>query len=134
MSSLYLKAFNNCFEEHVLFIVELFPNNVDLRTAYNGLLSIKKINPSLIVKFWHSYIVQNYSEPIENEDYEYFLNKEYRNDVLNISQANYSDRIIDGIEKMRKPVSEMNTENKIKWIKYMKQLNQLSVLYNISKN
>jgi len=134
MSSTYLKAFNNCFEEHILFIVELFPNNTDLRSAYNGLLSIKKINPALIVKFWYSYIVTNYKEPIENEDYEYFLAKEYKDDILNVSTSNYSDKIIEGIEKMKKPVSEMNTENKIKWIRYMKQLNQLSTIYNISKN
>jgi len=134
MSSVYLKAFNNCFEEHILFIVDLFPNNTDLRSAYNGLLSIKKINPALIVKFWHSYIVGNYKEPIEKEDYEYFLSKEYKDDILNVSTSNYSDKIIEGIEKMKKPVSEMNTENKIKWIRYMKQLNQLSTIYNISKN
>ena len=134
MSSVYLKAFNNCFEEHILFIVELFPNNTDLRSAYNGLLSIKKINPALIVKFWYSYIVANYNEPIEKEDYEYFLTKEYKDDILNVSTSNYSDKIIEGIEKMKKPVSEMNTENKIKWIRYMKQLNQLSTIYNISKN
>ena len=134
MSSVYLKAFNNCFEEHILFIVDLFPNNTDLRSAYNGLLSIKKINPSLIVKFWYSYIVTNYKEPIEKEDYEYFLAKEYKDDILNVSTSNYSDKIIEGIEKMKKPVSEMNTENKIKWIRYMKQLNQLSTIYNISKN
>ena len=134
MSSVYLKAFNNCFEEHILFIVDLFPNNTDLRSAYNGLLSIKKINPALIVKFWYSYIVANYNEPIEKEDYEYFLTKEYKDDILNVSTSNYSDKIIEGIEKMKKPVSEMNTENKIKWIRYMKQLNQLSTIYNISKN
>jgi hypothetical protein len=134
MSVVYLKAFNNCFEEHILFIVNLFPNNTDLRSAYNGLISIKKINPALIVKFWYSYIVENYKEPIEKEDYEYFLTKEYKHDILNVSTSNYSDKIIEGIEKMKKPVSEMNVENKIKWIKYMKQLNQLSTIYNISKN
>ncbi len=113
MSSVYLKAFNNCFEEHILFIVNLFPNNTDLRSAYNGLLSIKKINPALIVKFWYSYIVENYKEQIENEDYEYFLAKEYKNDILFVSTSNYSQQIIEGIENMKKPVSELNTENKI---------------------
>jgi hypothetical protein len=62
------------------------------------------------------------------------LSKEYKDDILNVSTSNYSDKIIEGIEKMKKPVSEMNTENKIKWIRYMKQLNQLSTIYNISKN
>ena len=42
MSNIYGKAFNNCLEEYLLFILNLFPNSVDIRSAYNGLLNIFK--------------------------------------------------------------------------------------------
>jgi hypothetical protein len=134
MSNIYGKAFNNCLEEYLLFILNLFPNNVDIRSAYNGLLNIKKVNPTLIVKFWHSYVVAKYNDPIQKGDYEYFVNKEYSQDVLcTSSDSNVSKQIIEGIEGMRKSIINMNVSDKEKWIQYMKQLNNLSILYVNSK-
>jgi len=134
MSTLYCKAFNNCLETYLLFIFELFPNNVDIRTAYNGLLNIKKVNTTLIVKFWYSYVVAKYNDPIQQGDYDYFVHKEYAEDVLNTaSDSNISKQVIEGIEKMRKSIIDMEISDKKKWINYMKQLNDLSILYFNSK-
>lgn len=134
MSNIYGKAFNNCLEEYLLFILNLFPNSVDIRSAYNGLLNIKKVNPTLIVKFWNSYVVAKYNEPIQKGDYEYFVNKEYTQDVLSTSSdSNVSKQIIEGIENMRKSIINMNVSDKEKWIQYMKQLNNLSIFYVNSK-
>jgi hypothetical protein len=71
MSNIYAKAFNNCLEEYLLFILNLFPDNIDIRTAYNGLLNIKKVNPMLIVKFWNGYVVAKYNTPIQQNDYDF---------------------------------------------------------------
>lgn len=134
MSNIYGKAFNNCLEEYLLFILNLFPNNLDIRTAYNGLINIKKLNPTLIVKFWHSYVVAKYNEQIQKGDYDYFVNKEYTQDILSAAtDQNISQQIIQGIEGMRKSIINMNVSDKEKWIQYMKQLNNLSILYFNSK-
>jgi hypothetical protein len=134
MSNIYGKAFNNCLEEYLLFILNLFPNNLDIRSAYNGLLNIKKVNPTLIVKFWHSYVVAKYNEQIQKGDYEYFVNKEYTQDILSAATDQHiSQQIIQGIEGMRKSIINMNVSDKEKWIQYMKQLNNLSILYFNSK-
>ena len=134
MSNVYGKAFNNCLESYLLFIFELFPNNVDIRTAYNGLLNIKKVNTTLIVKFWYSYVVQKYNDPIQKGDYEYFVNKEYTQDVLDTAtDSTISKQVIEGIEKMRKSIINMEVSDKEQWIRYMKQLNDLSILYFNSK-
>ena len=135
MSNIYGKAFNNCLEEYLLFVLNLFPNNVDIRTAYNGLLNIKKVNPTLIVKFWKSYVVEKYNEPIQKGDYDYFIHKEYSQDILiTASDQNFSQKIIEGIEGMRKSIINMETSDKEKWINYMKQLNNLSIIYFNSKH
>ena len=134
MSNIYGKAFNNCLEEYLLFILNLFPNNLDIRSAYNGLLNIKKVNPMLIVKFWYSYVVAKYNEPIQKGDYEYFVHKEYTNDILTTaSDQKLSQQIIEGIEGMRKSIINMEISDKEKWVHYMKQLNNLSILYYNSK-
>lgn len=134
MSNIYGKAFNNCLEEYLLFIVALFPDNVNIRAAYNSLLNTKKMNPTLVVKFWHGYVVAKYNDPIQKGDYEYFVNKEYTQDILNTStDADITNQIIKGIENMRKYIINMETSDKEKWIQYMKQLNNLSILYYNSK-
>jgi len=117
-----------------LFIYNLFPSNVDIRAAYNGLLNIKKVNATLIVKFWYSYVVAKYNEPIQKGDYDYFVHKEYTQDVLDTStDSNTSKQVIEGIEKMRKSIINMQVGDKEKWINYMKQLNDLSIIYFNSK-
>jgi hypothetical protein len=134
MTSIYGKAFNNCLEEYLLFIVTLFPNNVDIRTAYNSLLNTKKMNPTLVVKFWYGYVVAKYNDPIQKGDYEYFVNKEYTQDIMVTStDEKITQQIIQGIENMRKYIIEMEVSDKEKWIQYMKQLNNLSILYFNSK-
>lgn len=134
MTSIYGKAFNNCLEEYLLFIVTLFPNNVDIRTAYNSLLNTKKVNPILLVKFWYNYVVAKYNEPIQKGDYDYFVNKEYAQDVMvTSSDEKITQQIIQGIENMKKYIIEMEVSDKEKWIQYMKQLNNLSILYFNSK-
>lgn len=134
MTSIYGKAFNNCLEEYLLFIVTLFPDNVNIRTAYNSLLNTKKMNPTLVVKFWYGYVVAKYDVPIQKGDYEYFVNKEYSEDVISTStDQKVTNQIIQGIENVRKYIIEMETSDKEKWIQYMKQLNNLSILYFNSK-
>ena len=134
MSNIYAKAFNNCLEEYLLFILNLFPDNIDIRTAYNGLLNIKKVNPMLIVKFWNGYVVAKYNTPIQQGDYDFFINKEYTQDILSTSSdQNISQQIIEGIEKIRQSIINMQVSDKEKWIQYMKQLNNLSILYINSK-
>ena len=134
MSNIYAKAFNNCLEEYLLFILNLFPDNIDIRTAYNGLLNIKKVNPMLIVKFWNGYVVAKYNTPIQQNDYDFFINKEYTQDILSTSSdQNISQQIIEGIEKIRQSIINMQVSDKEKWIQYMKQLNNLSILYINSK-
>ena len=135
MSNIYGKAFNNCIDEYFLFVFQLFPDNVNVRAAYNGLNNLKKANPSLFVKFWYSYIVARYNEPIQQGDYDFFIIKEYKQDLNNTTtDEKITKKILEGIEKMRKTVIDMDTENKERWIKYMKQLNDISIIYFNNKN
>ena len=50
MSSNILTAFNDHFVDFVTDIHKVFPDDVDVLTAKNSLLTIRKVNPKMIVK------------------------------------------------------------------------------------
>jgi accessory colonization factor AcfC len=125
MSKNILTAFNEHFVEFVTDIQNVFPENVDVLTAKNSLLAIRKANPKLIVKIWNSYIVGKYIKEIEAGDISFFIDKDYSADF---SVAQNSDKIIEGINRLREPVKQMTPDNQAKTIKYIQNLTKLALL------
>lgn len=126
--STILKAFNNQFEEFLEDIEILFPENNDIKTSKTGLTMLRKANPKMIVSVWYRYICSKYEEEIEKENLEYFLNKDYSTDLKMDEGA--ANKVLDGIDKIREPLRQLDAENKKKTIQYLKNLNQLSKIYN----
>ena len=126
MSKNILTAFNDHFVDFVSDIQNVFPEDADVLTAKNSLLAIRKANPKLIVKIWNSYIVGKYKTEIEAGDISFFINKDYSDDF---SVAQNSDKIMEGINRLRDPVKQMTPENQAKTIKYIQNLTKLAVLY-----
>ena len=111
-----LTAFNDHFEEFVNDIQGVFPNDSDILTAKNALLAVRKANPRMIVKIWVTFVVGKYKSEIEAGNLEFFINKDYSDDV---SSAAYSDKIMDSIDRLRSPIKQMSTENQAKVMKYI---------------
>jgi hypothetical protein len=123
-----LKAFNNQFEEFLEDVEVLFPDNTDIKTTKTGLTMLRKANPKMIVSVWYRHICIKYEEEIEKENLEYFLTKDYSSD-LNMDEG-AANKVLDGIDKIRVPLRQLDEENKKKAIQYLKNLNQLSKIYN----
>jgi hypothetical protein len=123
-----LKAFNNQFEEFLEDVEMLFPNNRDIKTSKTGLLMLRKANPKKIVSVWYRYVCLKYEVEIENENLDYFLTKDYSSDLKMDEGA--SDKVMEGIDKIREPLRQLDPENRKKTIQYLKNLNQLSKIYN----
>jgi len=124
-----LKAFNNQFEEFLEDVEVLFPDNTDIKTTKTGLTMLRKANPKMIVSVWYRHICIKYEEEIEKENLEYFLTKDYSSD-LNMDEG-AANKVLDGIDKIRVPLRQLDAENKKKAIQYLKNLNQLSKIYNM---
>jgi len=124
-----LKAFNNQFEEFLEDVEVLFPDNNDIKTTKTGLTMLRKANPKMIVSVWYRHICIKYEEEIEKENLEYFLTKDYSSD-LNMDEG-AANKVLDGIDKIREPLRHLDEENKKKAIQYLKNLNQLSKIYNM---
>jgi hypothetical protein len=121
-----LTAFNDHFVEFITDVQTVFPENADVLTAKNSLMMIRKANPKMIIKIWRSNIVDKYRSQIENGDISFFIEKDYSSDL---SKAEYSDKIMDGIDRLRQPIKDMAPENRAKTMKYIQNLTKLCILY-----
>jgi glutamyl/glutaminyl-tRNA synthetase len=120
-----LTAFNDHFIEFISDIQNVFPEDVDILSAKNSLLAIRKANPKMIVKIWNAFIVNKYKDEIEGGDISFFTNKDYSQDVAN---AHNSDKIMEAINRLREPIKQMTPENQKKTMKYIQNLTKLSAL------
>jgi len=118
-----LTAFNDHFAEFINDVHLVFPQDADILSAKNALLAIRKANPKMIVKIWNSFIVGKYKGEIEAGNLDFFMNKDYTNDIAN---SNNSDKIMESIDRLRGPIKNMSTENQAKVMKYIQNLTRLS--------
>ena len=72
-SATLLTAFNDHFMEFVNDIINVFPDDIDLATAKNSFILIRKANPKMIIKIWQQFVVENYSDAIDKDDISFLL-------------------------------------------------------------
>lgn len=124
--SVYLKAFNNQFVEFLEDIERVIPNNSDVITAKNALLRLKKANPKLILTMWYKWVAQRFSKEIENGDYDFFINKDYKeewHDTVN------EGPVLEAIERVRGIVKQCDESSKATALEYVSNLCGLSKIY-----
>ena len=125
--SAILKGFNGQFEEFLEDVTILFPNNNDIKTTKTALTMLRRANPKMIISIWYRYVCEKYEKEIADENIDYFLNKDYSDDLDKNPNAS---QVLEGIDKIRRPLRELNSENKQKCLQYLKNLNQLSKIYS----
>lgn len=126
--SIILKAFNNHFFEFIQDIINIFPENEDLKNTKIGLEFFKKANPTSIVKAWQWFVYERYRDVIDNGDITFFFDKDYKSDLKYMSNSN---EIMKAIDNIREPVKHLSDENKIHTMKYIQNLCKLSESYSI---
>lgn len=122
-----LKTFNTQFEGFLNEILEIFPNNVALVTTKNSLLTLKKFNPKLLISVWFRYIWTPYQSDILKGDINFFIEKDYSQDLQNMDE---SSRIMKEIDNFRDPIRDMDEQNQQCCMKYIENLSKLSVAYS----
>jgi hypothetical protein len=124
--SLLLNAFNTQLFEFIEDIELVFNEDNSVKRAKAGLVMIKKINPTLTIRIWYNYICSKYESEINNDNIDFFLEKDYKKDLVYMNQ---SDDIISSIDKLRDPIKNMSKENQEKSFRYIKNLCILSKIY-----
>tara|TARA_A100001015_G_scaffold312308_1_gene417248 strand:- start:1741 stop:2136 length:396 start_codon:yes stop_codon:yes gene_type:complete len=123
-----LKAFNNQFVELWEDLENCFPEYNDVKVAKTALFFLKKSNPRILISVWYRYIHLKYGEEIAKDNVSYFLEKDYSADFKKMDEKTHSD-VLKGIDKIRKPLGELDEENQKVCLQYLKNLNQLSNIY-----
>jgi hypothetical protein len=126
-NNVLLTAFNEHFFEFIDDINNVIVNDSSIKRVKTALMMIKKMNPSLIIKIWYKYIVLNYEKEINENNVNFFIEKDYKKDLVYISSA---DNIMQHIDYLREPIRNMGKENQDKSFKYIQNLCLLSKLYN----
>ena len=122
-----LRAFNTHFFDFIEDLLGIFPNNNDLVLAKSSFDTIKKANPTAIIKSWVKFVYIPYKDVIDNGDISFFFDKDYSEDLSSVSNAN---KILNIIDTLRAPIKEMGDTNKEHTIKYIQNLSKLSMMYN----
>jgi len=123
-----LRTFNTHLFEFLDDVIRIFPDNLDIQTAKTTFQTIKQANPTIIIKTWIQYIYMPYKEAIDNGDVDFFFKKDYSSDLAEL--ANMSE-VMNVIDKLREPVSNMTPQQKQFTADYIKNLSKLAVLYTI---
>lgn len=121
-----LQIFNDHFFEFVNDIHNVFPNNQDIVMAKNSFSLIRRANPKMIIKVWNTYIVSKYKDQIEAGNMDFFINKDYSQDIQNTDN---SAKITEAIDRLRNPIKSMGEEDQQKTMKYIQNLTKLAVMY-----
>jgi len=122
-----LSAFNDHFMEFVDDIQRVFPENDDISTVKTSLISFRKTNPKLVLLAFKEYVIKQYRKEILVGDINFFIDKDYKQDLGSVGGAKL---ILEKIDCLRKPIREMKKEDQTKVIEYMKNLVKLSDMYN----
>ena len=120
-STNYLKVFNSQFKEFIEDVQNIFPDDAGLMASKKVLSLIRKANPKVIAGVWKLHITTKYKEQIMNGDINFFLNRSYATEIQDADKD-----ILDYIDRLRTPLSQMNKENQDKAMKYIQNLTQLS--------
>lgn len=125
--STLMKSFNTHFFDFLNDVSGIIEDNEEILTSKEFFETIKKANPTLIIKCWFLYVYQPYKEIINNGDVAYFLEKDYGNDISILSN---STEIMNSINKIRLPIKSMSEVNQKHSMKYIQNLSKLSMMYD----
>lgn len=125
--STLLKTFNSQFFAFLKDIMIIFPENKDVAKGKKSFELISMASPTLIIKIWNSHVNRLYKEHIDQGDLEYFIEKDYSNDL---DCVNNSDEVLRIINMIREPIRDMDETNRYHTRKYLQILSKLSLMYS----
>jgi hypothetical protein len=124
--STFLKAFNTLFIDFMEDVKTIFPEDKNIKLAQSSFETIKKANPTIVIKTWFKYVTTKYGEEIEKGNLDYFVEKDYSEDLTKLSN---SGDIIKSIDAVREPIKNMSETNKAHTLEYIQKLCKLSEAY-----
>ena len=93
--SLFLKSFNKQYFDFLEDIISIVPDNIDIQTALKYFETIKRANPTILIKLWYSKVYIPYHVEIELGNIDFFIEKDYNDDLTSLPNGKEISKIID---------------------------------------
>ena len=125
-----LSGFNNHLNELLESLIEILPDNKELKTALASLVTIRPATPKFIIMSWKNYVLDKYEENIMSGNLEYFLEKDYSDDVKDTGDA---ANILDKIIVIKNTMKRLDKVNLDKTVSYLQNLTKLCKVYYLQQ-
>ena len=119
--STFIKQMDECIQD-IEGIYAMDKRFIKVRLSFE---TVKKTNPKLILSSWKTMVTDKYEKQIEAGNLDYFLEKNYSEDI----NEPYTVSTDNTINEMKNAMSNMSAENKAVSLKYVQNLCKLSKLY-----
>jgi hypothetical protein len=107
-------------------IMSVFEDKLPFNQAKKNCELIQSANPSILVRAWHQYVYSKYADVIESGNTDFFLEKDYSDDI---NQFDYAEHIMKVINTFRQPLKDLSESNKDMAMKHVQMLSRISVRY-----
>ena len=77
------------------------------------------------MEVWKAYVTDPYYDKIENNEIEFFINKDYDSDIGLASKS----EVMSAIDRLREPIRRMEDSDKEVVMRYLLNLCKLTILY-----
>ncbi len=125
-----VKIFAEQTEELYLDLINVYPENVEIKTGLTLVQTMKRFNPKLMINKYKVAVNNKYYDKILRGDVTFFINKNYTNDCENVGYDKKSAQVqSDWIESLKSLYSGAEEENKKKLIKYFQNFSKICRMY-----
>ena len=123
-------TFNNSYLNFLLFIKKNMANDAKFNSFYYKNLIIKGTNIKLFIKTWYNRITRNYYTQVMNKDFDFFLNKSYKDDVEKDNTSGEAPNVmLSYISDFKNTFPTLAQTVKYEFVSFMLHLTELSFLY-----
>jgi len=122
-----LRAFNTLFFQFMDEVIDMNPEQLDILQARVFFQTMKKNNPTLLIKVWKKNVYEPFQQQIDEENIDFFLNRDYQVEVSKI--VGNEQAIHSFIVKMKSQLVQMDMTCKLKIMNDIKNLCHLSRIY-----
>jgi len=131
MSKENFQKFNKLYFDFLSFLKEYSNGDKLFNSFYQKNYVIKNTNIKLFIKGWYDNITLKYYKTIMDENINFFLNKDYNNDINNLENSN---DIIKYINYFKENYNKFEKKVMDEFINYIKELTKLSYMYFNAKD
>jgi hypothetical protein len=124
-----LEAFNKHFCELIEDVYRVFPNDNVVSVANKSIGVYVMVYKKSIIQIYKREVVDIYLKEIENGDLNFFIDKNYHDDISNGDYKENSDFIMNKIDYIKSIVKTMTKEHQENVMKYFQNLATLCKLY-----